>query len=78
MLGRHNITVYADELERCIGSCRLLLKREGITDGEYCYWLGVLFTLEQLHGYSMPDDAEQFINVMQLHFGADEKEGEDA
>lgn len=69
MLGRHNVTVYADEMERCVGGIRqMLAKSEGMTYAEECYWMGSLFTLERLLSTSLPDDWQAFIASMKLHF----------
>lgn len=70
MLGRHNITIYADELERCIGGIRQMLAQgtDGMTYEEECYWMGALFTLERLLSTSLPDDWKAFIAAMKMHF----------
>ena len=68
MLGRHNVTIYADEAERCIGGIRQLMSTREMDFSEQCYWTGVLFTLEKLLSTSLPDDYKAFIAAMQLHF----------
>lgn len=70
MLGRHNVTIYADEMERCIGGIRQMLSQstDGMTYEEECFWMGSLFTLERLLSTSLPDDWQAFIAAMKLHF----------
>ena len=69
MLGRHNITIYADEMERCIGGIRkMMAQSDGMTHEELCFWMGSLFTLERLLSTSLPDDWQAFIAALQLHF----------
>lgn len=71
MLGRHNITIYADELERCIGMCKLTLDSD-LSESEKAYWLGAMNALERIHSYDLPDDATAFVASMKLHWGEDE------
>lgn len=66
MLGRHNITIYADELERCIGSLKLAANETG--DMEGCYFLGARNALELLYSPDMPDNATAFVAALKLHF----------
>lgn len=73
MLGRHNITIYADELERCIGLCKRILKDEELQDEERAYWLGAQNALERIHSYDLPDDATAFVAALKLHFRRDDE-----
>lgn len=68
MLGRHNITVYADEAERCIGGIKQLAANAEWTDTERAYWTGVTNTLLLLLSSTLPDNYQAFIAAMQLHF----------
>lgn len=76
MLGRHNITVYADEAERCVGAMRTLMKTREMEFPEQCYWIGAIFALERLLAVDMPDDHVAFVAAMQLHFTGEAPEEE--
>lgn len=68
MLGRHNITVYADEAERCVGAMRQLLATRDMEFPEQCYWVGAISALQALLSIDMPDDYQKFVAALQLHF----------
>lgn len=68
MLGRHNITIYADEAQRCIGGIRQLMATHDMGDLEQGYWLGAIMTLDRLLCVDMPDNYQAFIAALQLHF----------
>ncbi|HAM15894.1 MAG TPA: hypothetical protein DCP91_08570 [Eggerthellaceae bacterium] len=68
MLGRHNVTIYADEAERCIGLVSILGKKQEWTETERAYWAGVTNTMLLLMSTSLPDDAQAFVAALKLHF----------
>ena len=68
MLGRHNVTVYADEAERCVGAMRQLMAKRDMCAEEECYWMGAIATLQALLSIDMPDDYQKFVAALQLHF----------
>lgn len=74
MLGRHNITLYADELERCMGDARRLVDGAASADAA-CYWLGALNTLTLLWRPDMPDDHVAMVAALGVHFTIETENG---
>ena len=72
MLGRHNVTLYADEVERCIGGISKLTTTKEMEFAEECYWLGAKFCLENILRVDIPDNYQAFIAAMQLHFSGEQ------
>lgn len=68
MLGRHNITVYADELERAIGAMRIYDLKADLLPEEASYWLGAVNALSAIRDYDMPDDWQALVAALKLRF----------
>ena len=68
MLGRHNVTLYADEVERCIGGIRRLASTREMGETEQAYWMGAVLALEHVMRIDIPDNWQAFIAAMQLCF----------
>ena len=68
MLGRHNITIYGDELERAIGGLSTYLANADVSETEAAYWLGARNALAALHGYDLPDSWQALMAALKLRF----------
>lgn len=68
MLGRRNITVFFDELERVVGGIWQLMAKEGMTGEEMAYWTGAANALNLLRSDSIGGDWEQFVAALKMHF----------
>ncbi|MBQ9021054.1 MAG: hypothetical protein IJ113_03420 [Eggerthellaceae bacterium] len=75
-VGRINVSLYWDELERIKGGVEIYAKQHAdeLTDAEQAYWLGVSSTVAVLQSESVNGDWQQFITALQLHFKGNEKE----
>ena len=73
MIGRHNVTLYVDELERAQGGIRIMLesKRGDMSPVEHAYWLGASAVLNQIRLGDLQCSWEQFLSAMKLHFEGD-------
>lgn len=67
MLARHNINIYADELERTIGTIKTLLRTADMDDGEQLYWWGVKTALEAIYDPLTPESSTAFVERMKMH-----------
>ena len=67
-LGRHNTTLYLDELERVIGGMRTVLAKKKAVDLEYCYYLGAINALGLLMKPDIPSDYASFVGQLKMHF----------
>lgn len=72
MFARHNINVYADELQRTIGEIKILLKTADMDDGEQLYWYGVKSALEAIYDPLAPETSTAFIARMKMHIESED------
>ena len=68
MLGRRNITVFFDELERVTGGIWQLLAKDGMAETEMAYWTGAANALNLLRSDAIGGDWEQFVAALKMHF----------
>ena len=73
-MGRINITLYSDELERASGGIWRLLneERETITEAEEAYLVGAAMALDQLRTTLIDGDWEQFVTALRMQLGTSE------
>ena len=67
MLGRRNITIYYDELDRVVGGIWTLLAKDGMPADEAAYWIGASNALNLLRSDSVCGDWEQFVAALKMH-----------
>lgn len=67
-LGRRNITIFYDELDRAVGGIWQLLAKGGMSETEMAYWTGTANALNLLRSDSVCGDWEQFVASLKLHF----------
>lgn len=68
MLGRHNMTIYADELERTIGAIGIVEETHEMGEREAAYWQGARHALRLLLATDMPNDHAAFVAAMKMHW----------
>ena len=72
-MGYHNITLRANEIERCIGGIRQMLNTdEDMEPSERLYWIGAAFALMAISETDLPEDHIAFIAALKLHFQPEE------
>ena len=77
-LGRINVTLYYDELERASGGIwRMLADEKGLSEAEVAYWTGAAMALDGLRTTVIDGDWIAFLAALKMHFdgepsGADE------
>ena len=67
-LVRHNINVFADELERLSGGIDVHLKVSDMPETEAAYWLGVRNMCLLLLKYDTPENWVACMGALKLHF----------
>lgn len=78
-LGRINVTLYYDELERASGGIWRMLSenRDGMAEAEEAYWVGAAMALDGLRTTVIDGDWVSFVAALKMHIdgepsGADE------
>lgn len=68
-IGRINVTLYADELERASGAFWQLVSQEGISEVEEIWYTAYATCLESLTTTLIDGSWEQFVTAARLQLG---------